>query len=307
MAADRPPLPNLTVTQLDYLVAVSRSDTWADAAAELGVTPSALSQGLAELERRVGVAVFERQGRRRVVSPAATEVLVYAEAVVARTGDLARWAQGRRAGRAGTVRVGMIDAAAVHHLPDVLAAFRRDRPGVELRLTVAPSGALVSALQRAELDLVVCVEPAAPVADVTWTSLLSEPLRVYAPAGVEDRPPKEWGPWVSFPVGATTRRVIEQAVTNAGATFEVVAESHQPEVLREMVRMGLGWTVLPVSQAEAGADPIRPARVRPLAERTLVVARRTDTVTDPAVAALATALATVARADGREPGPSLPT
>ena len=293
MATDRPPLPNLTVTQLEYLVAVNRADTWADAATELGVSPSALSQGLAELERRVGVPVFERQGRRRVVAPAAREVLTYAEAVVARTGDLARWAEGRRAGRTGTVRVGMIDAAAVHHFPDVLAAFRRDRPEVDLRLTVAPSGALVTALGRAELDLVVCVEPAAPVPGVTWTSLLSEPLRVYAPTGAQGRPPREWGPWVSFPVGATTRRVIEAAVAGAGASFEVVAESHQPEVLREMVRMGLGWTVLPVSQAEAGADPMVPARVRPLTERTLVVARRTDTVNDPAASALATALATV--------------
>ena len=44
-------LPNLTVQQLDYLVAVVDAPTWADAAARLGVTPSALSQGLAEFER----------------------------------------------------------------------------------------------------------------------------------------------------------------------------------------------------------------------------------------------------------------
>jgi len=70
--------PNLTVQQLDYLVTVVDAPTWADAAARLGVTPSALSQGLAELERRVGVPLFERDGRRRVLSAGATPVVDHA-------------------------------------------------------------------------------------------------------------------------------------------------------------------------------------------------------------------------------------
>lgn len=290
------PTPNLTVQQLEYLVAVSRADTWADAAAAVGVSPSALSQGLAELERRVGVTLFERDGRRRRLAPDAAEVLAYAEAVVARTHDLARWVDARRAGRSGRVRVGMIDAAAVHHFSDALRRFRRDRAEIDLHLTVAPSGSLMDDLRRAALDLVVCVEPVEPVTDVAWTPLLEEPLRVYAPdARAGARPPREWGPWVTFPEGATTRAVVAAAVARAGAPFEVVAESHQPEVLREMVRLGLGWTVLPVVQAESGDAPMTPARVRPIAERRLVLARRTDTVADAAVDALAAALRRVER------------
>ncbi|MFP3906820.1 MAG: LysR family transcriptional regulator [Acidimicrobiales bacterium] len=285
-------LPNLSTQQLGYLVAVSRSDTWADAAASAGVSPSALSQGLAELERRIGVPLFERHGRRRVIAGDAHEVLAYAEAIVARTRDLARWADGRQRGRTGQLRVGMIDAAAVHHFPEVLRRFRHERPEVDLRLTVAPSGTLIAGLRRAELDLVVCVEPPAAVDDVAWNPLMVEPLRVYAPdEAVAARPPREWGPWVTFPIGATTRALIVDAVARAGAPFEVVAESHQPDVLREMVALGLGWTVLPVSQAESGNNPMTPARIRPVAERLLVLARRTDTVTDPAATALASALA----------------
>ena len=285
------PLPNLTVQQLEYLVAVSRADTWADAAASVGVTPSALSQGLAELERRVGVVIFERRGRRRVIAPSAHQVLAHAEAVVARTQDLARWAAGRRAGRSGQARVGMIDAAAVHHFPHVLRRFRQDRPDVDLRLSVAPSGPLVADLRRAALDLVVCVEPTGPIEGVTWTSLLAEPLRAYAPDdAAASANPSTWGPWVTFPIGSTTRTLIAAAVTRIGSRFDVVAESHQPDVLREMVGLGLGWTVLPVSQAESGERPMTPARVRPIAQRNLVLARRTDTVADPVVESLAAAL-----------------
>jgi DNA-binding transcriptional LysR family regulator len=47
-------LPNISVQQLEYLAAVHEAPTWHDAAAAVGMTPSALSQGLAELERRLG-------------------------------------------------------------------------------------------------------------------------------------------------------------------------------------------------------------------------------------------------------------
>ena len=44
-------LPDISITQLEYLVAVQEAETWAEAAANLGVCQSALSQGLAELQR----------------------------------------------------------------------------------------------------------------------------------------------------------------------------------------------------------------------------------------------------------------
>jgi DNA-binding transcriptional LysR family regulator len=63
---------------------------------------------------------------------------------------------------------------------------------------------------------------------------------------------------------------------------EIVAESHQPEVLREMVRLGIGWTVLPITQAEREPTPLRRARRAPLTTRTLVAARRADALDNPA-------------------------
>ena len=290
----RSALPDLTVRQLEYLDAVSRRATWAQAAGSLGVTPSALSQGLAELERRVGVQLFERQGRRQVPTPAAAEVLDHARRVLAQTRDLARWAAAQRAGRTGRLRVGMIDAAAVDHCPEALRAFRTERPELDLHLVVAPSATLLAQLRDGDLDLVVCVaDPATHgAADLALTPLRAEPLAAYAPPGSRPGPPSSWGPWVTFPAGSHTRGLIAEALGALGAPFEVVAESHQPEVLREMVRLGLGWTVLPVVQAERAPDPLARARRRPVAERTLVVARRADALPDAGVDALLAALTT---------------
>ena len=275
-------VPNLTVQQLEYLVAVADAPTWAVAAAAVGVTPSALSQGLAELERRVGLPLFERDGRRRVLAPAATPVLAHAREVLARTIDLARYTRQVREGRGGSLRVGMIDAAAVDHFSATLRRHRARRPDVDLRLTVTSSGGLLEQLRRAELDLVVCVEPPGPVEGLVTTPLTREPLFVHAPdRRALDRPPREWGPWVTFPTGAHTRRVIQQALRRVGAPFDVVAESHQPEVLREMVRVGLGWTVLPPAPGRRS-----PTGSQPIAHRHLVVARRSQASPNPAADAL---------------------
>lgn len=301
-----PPLPNLTVQQLEYLVAAAREPTFARAAQTVGVSASALSQGLAELERRVGVPLFRTVGRGRALTEHADAVVRYAERVLAETGELARWVAERRTGRAGTLRVGMIDVAAVDHFSDALHAFRRERPDVELRLTVAASGVLLEQLVRGALDLVVCVLPE-DAAGLVVTPLLEEPLAVYAPPRVRAGRaggPQSWGPWVTFPQGSHTRAIAAEALRAAGARFDVIAESHQPEVLAAMVRLGTGWTVLPVLQAERGPEPLTPVRGGPLAHRTLAAVQRAGHSASPAGEALLGTL--VGTSSGRH-GPKVVT
>lgn len=280
----------LTTQHLDYLVAVSEHETWASAAKACGVSPSALSQGLAELERRVGVGLFDRVGRRRVMSAGADEVLAYAKTVVAQTHDFERWAEATKTGETGALRIGMIDVAAVNHFPGHLRAFRQQFPAVELRLSVSGSSALVNQVRDGALDLAIVVEPIETPTDLSIQPLLSEPLAVYAPEGQQGRRPENWGPWVTFPASSHSRAWARQELTALGASFEVVAESHQPEVLREMVRLGMGWTVLPISQAETGTHPLVRARRKPLFRRKLVAVRRQGSLPHPNVDQLLSAL-----------------
>lgn len=269
-------LPDLSIRQLEYLVAVSTEPSWADAAASVGVSPSALSQGLSELERRVGVPLFDRDGRRRTLRPTAEPVLAHARQVVALTGDLAAWAERTRTGRAGALRVGMIDAAAVGHFPEVLRRFRDEHPDLHLTLRVAPSGELLDEVEAGALDLAVVVE-GAPRRGLHTDTLMIEPLAVFTPSRGLPRSAEAWGPWVLFAQGSHTRAIAERALRELGAPTTTVAESNQPEVLRAMVELGVGSTVLPVVQA--GPD-LGPGRI--IAERTLVLARRDGAAADSA-------------------------
>ena len=164
---------------------------------------------------------------------------------------------------------------------------------------MAPSGQLLESLVRGDLDVAVLVRPADLPAEVIAEPLLDEPLLVYAPDDADVGTPATWGPWVAFPSGSHTRSVIATALAATGARFEVVAESNQPEVLREMVRLGLGWAVLPTAQAEPGAEPLVPARHEPIAVRQLVLAQRVDVPPDAAADALVEALRSNAVAPSR--------
>jgi len=273
-------LPDLSIRQLEYLVAVDEAPTWAQAAAVVGVSPSALSQGLAELERRLGVALFDRETRRRQVRPTAAPVIAHARQVLGLTADLARWADRLKRGTAGRVRLGMIDAAAVVHFPDDLQAFRAAHPDIDLHVRVAPSAALLRLLVAGHLDVAVCVAPPRDVPGLETTPLRTERLAVYGPPGRRIGEPSTWGPWALYPSNSHTRQLVMTELRRLGAPIDVVAESHQPEVLREMVRLGVGWTVLPTGQAEEGPRGLRRGRV--LTTRQLVVARRAGAVRDAA-------------------------
>jgi len=291
------PLPDISIRQLEYLVAVAEAPTWATAAEQVGVSASALSQGLAESERRLGVTLFDRDGRRRLLRGSATPAVTHARQVLALTSDLAQWSDRIRTGRSGRLRLGMIDAAAVVHYPDQLQTFRAEHPQVEFLLRVSPSAQLLELLASGDLDLVVCVEPPEPAHGIETEPLLEEDLAVYGPPGEPVGAPSSWGPWVLFPAGSHTRSVVVEKLGQLGAPLDVIAESHQPEVLREMVHLETGWTVLPTSQGGHGDRPL--TNGRHLTTRQLVMATRAGSVHDPVVDELAEGLRRASASQGQ--------
>lgn len=278
------PPHTVSTTHLAYLVAISRHRTWSQAASSLGVSPSALSQGVADFERRHGVRLFTSEGRRRVPYDHTATVVQYAERILADITELSRYLDQVGAGRVGRLRIGMIDIAAVHYFRDAVRTFRHTQPGVEVGFTVAPTGELLERLGRGELDVAICVDPEG-TGRFDATPLLRDELAVYAPATVMSPPPAPsgWGPWMLFPTTSRTRTAIERRLRDIGAAIVVEMESHQPDVLCEMVRLGLGWTVLPVAQAEFGPNKLRRVMDEPLLTRTISAVTRPGGASHPAV------------------------
>ena len=81
---------------------------------------------------------------------------------------------------------------------------------------------------------------------------------------------------MTFPEDSLTRNLAAQTLLSRGVTFNVVAESSQPAVIREMVRLGMGWTVLPAVDAESEPHALRRAVDMPIATRKISLIRLRD-------------------------------
>ncbi len=271
----------LTTAQLKYLVAASTHSTLKEAAAELGVSPAALTQGIQEVERRMQIPLFERDGKSLRPIQSALPVFDYASEMVRRTAQIETWLDGFQGAEFGKVRVGMIDSAATHYYPRQVKAFLSKHQAIDFSLTVNPSSQLLDLLIAGKIDAAVVVKPAADHEGLKVENLIQEDIFIYSPPNTLDK--AEWGPWVSFPKSSHTRRIISKELAKQEIGFEPVAESHQPEVLAEMVNLGLGWAALP--ESASGVDKLQRVSNKPLCSRQLVLATIADAPYNPALAA----------------------
>lgn len=122
------------------------------AAARLAAAPSAVSQQVKELERRVGTALLTRDRRGvalteagRVFRDEAAALLARADAAVARAREMAR-------GLAGEVRMGLIGAATFEAMPELMAAALRRAPGLSFRFREMTTAEQLAALRDGGID-----------------------------------------------------------------------------------------------------------------------------------------------------------
>ncbi|MXY77373.1 MAG: LysR family transcriptional regulator [Acidimicrobiia bacterium] len=251
-------LPALNFRSLRYLQAVERHGTFTEAAWELGVSQPALSHSLAELSRRLGVPLFRKDGRRRVLTEAGQRVVRYADRVIGQTGDLIRWLDSWQRGEVGLLRVGLIDTVGLYTLPSGLSRLQGEQPGIDLQLVVAESEELLSMLDRYQVDLALVVGPAG--SRYNSEAIATERMHVYSwrddmasssDSGSDVNTPAGWA---LYPPASRTRLLIDQGLAQLGIHPEVALESAHPTVLRQMAVLGYARTVLPRQVATAGED-----------------------------------------------------
>ena len=148
----------LDVRRLHMLRELSERGTIAATAGALGYSAPAVSQHLAALERQVGVALLERQGRRVVLTPAARLLVGRTERVLAELEAAeAELATGNGEVR-GSVRLAAFPTAAATLVPRAMATFAARHPRAEVLLAELEPEAALPALKLGEADLAVIHE-----------------------------------------------------------------------------------------------------------------------------------------------------
>lgn len=146
-------MENLDSDLLRTFLAVAQAGSVTDGAARIHRSQSATSIQIKRLEAILGRPVFERHGRGVVLSEAGRKMLPVAQDVTARLDSALRDVSQRVV--SGKLRVGIPDDHGRTKLAEIIAAFTRQHPKVELEVTCALSAGFPDALERGALDLAI--------------------------------------------------------------------------------------------------------------------------------------------------------
>jgi DNA-binding transcriptional LysR family regulator len=147
-----------TLRQLRAFSLVSRHHSFGRAAAELHLSPSAVSLQIKELEQIVGLPLFGRNGRAACLTPAGEILLADVNRALRALKDADDTVSRLRGRETGVVSVGMVSNAK-YFIPRLLARFHARHPGVELRVLVGNRERLLRQLAGGEVDFAIMGQP----------------------------------------------------------------------------------------------------------------------------------------------------
>lgn len=143
----------MELRQLRYFVGVAREQNVTRAAAKLRVAQPALSRQIRQLEDEVGVKLFARSARGVQLTPAGTAFLGEAEALLRQSERAVLNAQCHDQAQSGRLNVGYVWGLFHTLVPQWVARFRREHPGIAVNLFDLPATQLAGALSEQKLDL----------------------------------------------------------------------------------------------------------------------------------------------------------
>lgn len=264
---------------------VARLGTFSGAAEQLNLTQPAISQQIAQLEKRLGVILIERLGRRATPTAAGLELLDHAAqidgAVAAALERLSR----HRSGEVGRVRLGTGATAAIYRLPPMLRRLRQRLPSLEITIATGNTSDVVKAVQDNALDVALVTLPAGgrnlqvtPLLDdefvaVTARDGLKLPARVTPDVMAHL-------PMIMFEPGGQTRLVTDQWFFQGGVELKPNMALGSVEAIKRLVGVGLGCAILPAVALKEPGDRGRliVRRLSPRLYRKLAIVVRRDKV-----------------------------
>lgn len=148
-----------TLRQLQYLKLLNEHKSFIAAAEAAFVSQPALSSGIAELEKNLGVRLIDRARGQVILTAIGEDTLKRAEDILARAEDLVEAAQGATRPLSGRFRLGVIPTVAPFLLPQALLKLREGFPQLRLFLREDQTARLIAALKSGSLDAAVIALP----------------------------------------------------------------------------------------------------------------------------------------------------
>jgi DNA-binding transcriptional LysR family regulator len=237
--------------QLVLLSLIEEFGSLTAAGEALGLTPPAVSQRLARMERAWGLQLVVRGPRGAALTPAGSALAVHGRRIEREVQDARFSFPAYRQGLLRRLRVGAFQAAALHLLPPAMTALRHQVHDVDLSVVDIRSDDAIDLVSRRQLDLAVLaswdVLPRVPPG-LVLTSLLEDPLvvafaddhrlaasaRPVALASLRDEA------WVVIRGGSAAREQFDRLTAEAGFEPRIRFETESYDVAQALVATGYG-------------------------------------------------------------------
>jgi DNA-binding transcriptional LysR family regulator len=252
-----------SIQHIRAFLAVANSGSFAKAAIDLNLSPSALTVQVQQLEEWLGVTLLERSPRQVSLTAAGQnnrgameKLLLDLDNIVSGSRDLA-------ALRRGVVTIAALPSLCSGALPPILKAFREQFPGVEIRLRDVVAQRIDALVREGEVDFGLGVR-ARMSHGLDFQVVMVDRLSLFVPLdhALANRHSITLSELSGEPIiltgrDSSVRERVEQLFSEGGLTLTPGLEANYMSTVMALVRQGLGMTLLPESADEGRGDLVQ--------------------------------------------------
>jgi DNA-binding transcriptional LysR family regulator len=248
----------MQLNQIHAFLAIAELESFSLAAEKLHITQPAVSKRIRQLENSIKVQLFDRIGKRSILTPNGMAFKPHAERILDELKSFRSGLSRQQATPSGSLSFATSHHIGLHRLPQTLRGFKIRYPQVDLDLQFMDSEDACAAIAENELELAIVTLPEHSDerlnCEAIWVDRLVAVLATDHPCAAEtDITPQLLlqHPAILPSMGTFTRKIINSLFAGQQDQLNIILETNYLETIKVMVSANLGWSILPESMVDA--------------------------------------------------------
>lgn len=290
----------MNLRDLQYVVAVAELKSFSQAALQCHVSQPTLSSQIKKMEDLLGISIFERTNKKVMLTQAGESIIRSARRILQEVSTIHDIAESAQDPLAGNFRIGAFPTLATYIFPDLMARAKHSYPKLKLVLREDKTADLIDQLKAGDIDaalLALPVEVDGLVSQALFDDeflLAVAPDHPLSPASKVDLRVLQDHKLLLLDEGHCLRDQALEVCHRSGASEDEDVRATGLETLRQMVKAGVGMTLMPQIAVQPDESGIRYIPFRdPPPRRTIGLVWRKSTARLPVMHALVALLSDV--------------